>query len=181
MTSNQRIKKAYLVIGMLLIAGILGSYVIKPVMAFNGISVSAGVISPGGSEALTQVLDSPAIGTVTAFIVFLPNNMGSCVPKDGMLPAATPLTLNFPTDFKPGGVHPATSCDTTVPGSYEAEDLVDVSGVVKNKSFEVIFVVSEFVAPESPIGIAALMGSSMAALSAFIALRKHKASVNSTN
>ena len=181
MTSNQHIKKAYLLIGALLIAGTLGSYIVRPAAAYNGLTASAGTINPGGMVQLTQTLDSPATGNVTAFIVNLPNNMGSCVPKDGMLPAATPLTLNFPTDFKPGGSHPATSCDTKTPGNYQAADLVDVNGVLKNKSFDVIFVTNFFVTPESPIGVAALMGSSIAALGAFIALRKHKTSVTPTN
>ncbi len=37
--------------------------------------------------------------------------------------------------------------------------------------------VSFFVLPESPIGVAAIMGSSLAALGAFVGLRRHKNSV----
>jgi hypothetical protein len=52
-------------------------------------------------------------------------------------------------------------------GAVVGRELIDIS-------------ISFFVLPESPIGVAALMGSSLAVLGAFVGLRRYKASAAST-
>jgi hypothetical protein len=59
-------------------------------------------------------------------------------------------------------------------GVYNAES--QVSGSAGPVKFKVEFETNFFVIPESPVGVAALMGSSLAALGGYMGLRRIKAS-----
>jgi hypothetical protein len=159
-----------MLIGALLVAGTLGSNIARPAAAHNGLVASAGTISVGGSVTLTQTLDAPATGTVTSMTVVLPDSVTTCAINSG---GAVPFQVVYPSNnwHKVSG---PGKCDTQQTGPYVASDIVAVG--VNSFSFNAPFTVSFFVLPESPIGVAALTGSSLAALGAFIGLRKLKSS-----
>jgi hypothetical protein len=99
------------------------------------------------------------------------------------LPDAIPtpsgeLTKTYPTDFT---IDTANSngdgaCNTQNVGQYIAQSTVDVDGAIKTTTatFETNF----FVLPESPIGVAALMGASLAVLGGFMFFGKKRRSSN---
>jgi hypothetical protein len=62
------------------------------------------------------------------------------------------------------------TCDTGDVGIFTSETQVEINGVVEKFTHE--FETNFFVIPESPIGIAALLGTSLAALGAVLYLKK---------
>jgi hypothetical protein len=163
--------KVTFLFGALLVLGALTMTAAKPAFAANALSASAGVISLGGTITLTQTLDAPASGTVLSLIVQEPDG-DVCAALPGAVSSGSPYVKIYPTDFTP--LPGSTACDTGSVGVYNAES--QVSGSAGPVKFKVEFETNFFVIPESPVGVAALMGSSLAALGGYMGLRRIKAS-----
>lgn len=91
------------------------------------------------------------------------NANGSEIPADG-------ISSEYPTDFSLMSEAGDGTCSTGNVGVYHAESQVSTkNGIVQDSAqFETD---SPFVLPESPIGLIALLGSSLAALGAFAVIR----------
>jgi hypothetical protein len=170
MTTRIKAKVSF-AIGALLVVGALAMTAVKPAYAANALSASAGVIPLGGTVTLTQTLDPPASGTVLSLIVLeADGDTCAATTAPAFVDSTTPYSAVYPTDFAiaiPGG---DGGCDTGDVGVYNAESTVDgTAGPVK---FRVEFETNFFVIPESPIGVAALLMSSLAALGGFVGLRR---------
>ena len=85
------------------------------------------------------------------------------------IPASGILTKEYPTDFTLDTAKGDGACNTMQIGIYKAESEVEVDGVVSKSTAE--FETNFFVVPESPVGAAALLGSSIAALGVYIKFR----------
>lgn len=91
------------------------------------------------------------------------NSSESEIPDGG-------LGMEYPTDFSLLTEGGDGTCDTSHIGTYYAESQVNTTGglVQDTTQFETQ---SPFVLPESPVGLIALMASSLAAFGGFMALR----------
>ena len=91
------------------------------------------------------------------------NNLGSDIPAGG-------VSKEYPTDFSLVSEAGDGICDTGNLGMYHAQSQVSTkNGMVEDSTqFETE---SIFVLPESPIGLIALIGSSLAAFGAFMLVR----------
>ena len=141
----------------------------------NSLRAGNGVISLGGTNLLTQKLDTSAsvTGKLLSLTVLEPdgdtcvaNSLPETIPPSGM------LTREYPTDFSLDTAGGDGACNTTQIGVYKAESEVEVDGVVSKSTAE--FKTNFFVIPESPVGAAALIGSSLAALGGFMYFRRHR-------
>jgi hypothetical protein len=149
----------------------------------NVLLADAGVINLGQTTKLTQHLDTcnGLTGTMTQLKVTEPDG-DVCVATG--LPDAIPtpsgeLTKTYPTDFT---IDTANSngdgaCNTQNVGQYIAQSTVDVDGGAV-KTTTATFETNFFVLPESPIGVAALMGSSLAVLGGFMVFSRKRRSSN---
>jgi hypothetical protein len=176
MTISRINAKVTFMFGALLVASALAMSTITPAFAANALSVSAGVIPLGGSVTITQTLDSPASGTVLSLLV-LETDGDTCAATTTPAPVSgsTSYSATYPDDFAIAIAGGDGTCDTGDVGVYNAESQVD--GTAGPVTFRVEFETNFFVIPESPIGVAALMGSSLAALGGYLGLRRIKASV----
>jgi hypothetical protein len=82
------------------------------------------------------------------------------------------FTLTYPNDFRAD--LGSTSCATDQLGEYHVMSKAGTPPIA-DQTFNTSF----FVVPESPIGVAALMGSSLAALAGFFGIRHFRANKNS--
>jgi hypothetical protein len=164
------------VIGALLVIGALAATTVKPALAYNGLVASSGAVNPGDAVTLTQTLDSPLVGTVTSFTVQEADGDVCAANTLGSVSSGSPMVRSYPSDFSLMSAGGNGVCDTTTPGMYDAIVTMDTS--LGKRTFHATFETNFFVLPESPIGVAALMGSSLAVLGAFVGLRRYKASVS---
>lgn len=112
-------------------------YTVATVYATNGISVSSGVISPGGTTTITLTVEKGATGTMK---VTAPDNTTVWVSVVGIsIVGSGSQSWIFPTDFPAGA-------NATNPGSYKVE--ADIVGSIYYTTFKVEF----FVAPDLPFG-----------------------------
>lgn len=123
-----------------------------------------------GTTSLTQMSDPAINGQLMALTVFEPDGdvcgatgLGVDIPSEG-------LGKEYPTDFAlvlNGG---DGVCDTGDVGTYQAQSQVetDLGSAVDTAQFEAE---SPFVLPESPIGLIALVATSLAALGGFVFLK----------
>ena len=87
------------------------------------------------------------------------------------IPAGGGYTAVYPTDFHPDGG--SVACDTNTAGEYHVKARLGTpTNDGRDNQQEALFTTSFFVLPESPVGAAALMGSSIAALSGFFLWKK---------
>jgi hypothetical protein len=123
-----------------------------------------------GTTSLRQQSEQVNDGKLMSLMVQEPdgdvcaaNTSGTEIPVDG-------LSREYPTDFALVTDAGDGMCDTGDIGTYYAHSQVDTkTGTVQdNTQFETD---SPFVLPESPIGLIALLGSSLAVLSAFMIVR----------
>jgi hypothetical protein len=123
-----------------------------------------------GTTSLTQMANPAINGQLMTLTVFEPD--GDVCGATG-LSAGIPLSglsKEYPTDFALVTNGGDGSCDTGDVGTYQAQSQVetDNGAVVDTAQFEAE---SPFVLPESPIGLIALVATSLAALGAFIFLK----------
>jgi hypothetical protein len=123
-----------------------------------------------GTTSLTQMANPAINGELIALTVFEPD--GDVCGATG-LSAGIPLSglsKEYPTDFALVTNGGDGSCDTGDVGTYQAQSQVetDNGAVVDTAQFEAE---SPFVLPESPIGLIALVATSLAALGAFVFLK----------
>lgn len=161
--------KLFTLFGALLVVGALASTAVNPAYADNALTASPGVIPLGGSTTLTQELDVSA--TVLGFTV-LEADGDTCVAPGGAVGPGSPLSRVYPTDFTIAIAGGDGGCDTGDVGVFTAE--TQVTGTVP-VTYRIEFETNFFVIPESPVGVAALMGSSLAALGGYLGLRRLKA------
>jgi hypothetical protein len=143
----------------------------------NVLLADAGVISTGGTTDLTQKLDTcnGVSGTIISWTVF-ESDGDTCVADD--LPAVVPLTgavtREYPTEFTIAISGGDGECDTGDVGVFTSETQVNVGAKVLEDRVE--FETNFFVIPESPIGVAALMVASLAALGGFMFWKRRSGS-----
>lgn len=127
-----------------------------------------------GTTSLTQLSDPVNNGELMTLTVLEPDGdscaatgLSSSIPSDG-------LSKEYPTDFTLLSNGGDGICDTGDVGVYYAQSQVNTAGgqVSDTAEFETE---SPFVLPESPIGIVAMMVSSLAVLGAFAFLKNRKA------
>ncbi len=123
-----------------------------------------------GTASLTQESESANNGILMSLTVQEPDGdvcaasgLSSDIPVDG-------LSKEYPTDFALLTDAGDGICDTGDVGIYYAESEVNTTNgsVEDSAQFETD---SPFVLPESPIGLIALMGASLATFSAFMVIR----------
>ena len=127
-------------------------------------------ILPDGTTSLTQMANPEINGQLMSLTVFEPD--GDVCGATG-LSAQVPLAgLNkeYPADFALVSGGGDGVCDTEDVGPYQAQSQVDTDNgsAVDTAKFDVE---SPFVLPESPIGLIALVATSLAALGAFVFLK----------
>lgn len=129
-----------------------------------------------GTTNLVQESDPSSNGQLVSLIVQEPdgdvcsaNGVSASIPVGG-------LSKSYPADFTLVTESGDGLCDTGDVGTYLAESEVNTnSGLVEDSTqFETD---SPFVLPESPIGLIALLGSSVAAFSAFMLLRGQRSTI----
>ncbi len=123
-----------------------------------------------GTTSLTQMANPAINGHLMVLTVFEPD--GDVCGATG-LSAAIPLSglsKEYPTDFALVSNGGDGTCDTGDVGTYQAQSQVetDNGAAVDTAQFEAE---SPFVLPESPIGLIALVATSLAALGAFVFLK----------
>lgn len=123
-----------------------------------------------GTTSLTQMANPVINGQLMALTVFEPD--GDVCGATG-LSAGIPLaglSKEYPTDFTLVANGGDGVCDTGDIGTYQAQSQVetDNGSAVDTAQFETE---SPFVLPESPIGLIALVASSLAALGGFVFLK----------
>ena len=129
-----------------------------------------------GTTSITQESEVANNGKLMALTVEEPDgdvcaatNVGLDIPSSG-------LSKQYPTDFTLVSDAGDGVCDTGDVGIFEAESQVSTnSGLVQNTAqFQTD---SPFVLPESPVGLIALMGSTLAVLGAFMAIKNRTAKI----
>ncbi|MEM2966283.1 MAG: hypothetical protein QW052_05025, partial [Candidatus Nitrosocaldaceae archaeon] len=151
----------------------------KKSYAVEGIAVSDGVISVSNQVKIKLVADDYSITIPTKYWyrVYEPDG-DVCVPKATLITfpytitAPGSLTLTYPNHFEPDIPNSTgdLQCTTNVTGEYEV--YVDANTTIGSVNYIVYFDVSFFVVPQSPIGAVAIVGSSIAALGAFMAFKR---------
>ncbi|MEM4275631.1 MAG: hypothetical protein QXK74_00965 [Candidatus Nitrosocaldaceae archaeon] len=148
--------------------------------AVEGIAVNDGVISVGNTVKIKLVAgDYPlTIPNQRWYKVYEPDG-DRCVPNDALISfpytitVGNSLTLTYPTHFELDTTYSNggdLQCTTNVTGEYEVD--VDARTTIGSVNYKVDFDVSFFVVPQSPIGAVAIVGSSIAALGAFMAFKR---------
>jgi hypothetical protein len=139
----------------------------------NVLLADAGVIGIGGTTDLTQKIDTCGglTGEIKSWTVVEADG-DTCAADDlpATIPASGELTREYPTEFSIAVSNGDGTCDTGDVGIFTSETQVEINGVVEKFTHE--FETNFFVIPESPIGIAALLGTSLAALGAVLYLKK---------
>ncbi|MCI0559198.1 MAG: Ig domain-containing protein [Nitrososphaera sp.] len=129
-----------------------------------------------GTTSLTQLSDGANNGELMSLTVLEPdgdvcaaNGVEASIPSEG-------ITKEYPSDFALMSNGGDGLCDTGDVGVYHAQSQVSTNAgtVVDSAEFETD---SPFVLPESPIGMIALMASSLAVLSAFLFLKNRSAGI----
>ena len=151
-----------------------GPLFLTPESEVNALLADEGAIGLGQRTNLVQKIDasSGATGTLLSLQVLEPNGdrcIANGLPK--AIPASGILSREYPTDFSRDSAIGDLTCNTFRVGVYKAESEVEVGGVVSKSTVE--FETNFFVIPESPVGAAALIGSSLAALGGFMYFRRH--------
>jgi hypothetical protein len=123
-----------------------------------------------GTTSLTQMANPAINGQLMALTVFEPD--GDVCGATG-LSAGIPLaglSKEYPTDFALVSNSGDGACDTGDIGTYQAQSQVetDNGSAIDTAQFETE---SPFVLPESPIGLIALVATSLVALGAFVFLK----------
>jgi hypothetical protein len=129
-----------------------------------------------GTTSLIQESDAVNNGKLMALTVTEPDGDVCAATGLGLDIPSSGLSKQYPTDFSlvmDGG---DGLCDTGDVGPFQAESHVSTkSGVVQNSAqFETD---SPFVLPESPVGLIALMGSTLAVFGAFMAIKGRTAKI----
>lgn len=123
-----------------------------------------------GTTSLTQESEAANNGKLMALTVQEPdgdvcyaNDIGMDIPSGG-------VSKQYPSDFSLAEDAGDGICDTGDVGTYQAQSQVSTNaGLVENGAqFETD---SPFVLPESPIGLIALMASTLAVLGAYMVIR----------
>lgn len=174
MTKVHMETKLFTLFGALLVVGALASTAVNPAYADNALSASPGVIPLGGTTTLTQTLD---VSATVLGITVLEADGDTCVAPGGPVGPGPGISWTYPTDFSIAISGGDGACDTMDVGVYTAE--TQVSGVIPGTTiaYTIEFETNFFVIPESPIGVAALMGSSLAALGGYLGLRRLKTKI----
>ena len=171
MTSTKQANKLYFVIGAILVAGTLGSF-LRPASASNGlqcidntkgIDATSTDVNPGDSIACQGASDNPGSSMVKVQVF---DGSGAVVQTIG--PEAYSVNAIINENFVPNALSSNTGAWSVLYTFYNS-----FGGQIGRETAN--FEVSFFVLPESPIGVAAIMGSSLAALGAFVGLRRLKA------
>ncbi len=123
-----------------------------------------------GTTSLTQIANPAINGHLMSLTVFEPDgDVCGATGLDVAIPLSG-LSKEYPTDFALVSNGGDGVCDTGDVGTYQAQSQVetDNGAVVDTAQFEAE---SPFVLPESPIGLIALVATSLAALGAFVFLK----------
>lgn len=143
----------------------------------TGLYADPSSIPLDGTSSLTQLSDPVNNGELMSLTVLEPDGdicaatgLSSSIPSEG-------LSKEYPTDFALLSNGGDGICDTGEVGTYHAQSQVNTEGgqVSDTVEFETQ---SPFVLPESPIGIVAMMVSSLAVLAAFAFMKGLKARTN---
>jgi hypothetical protein len=123
-----------------------------------------------GTTSLIQESEPVNSGKLMSLIVQEPDGDVCYAVGGGLDIPSSGLTRQYPTDFSLATDAGDGVCDTGDVGTYQAQSQLSTnSGTVQNSAeFQTD---SPFVLPESPIGIIALMGSTLAVLGVFMAIR----------
>src|SRR5437870_5253676 len=138
----------------------------------NALVADKGVISLGETTKLIQKIDASSglTGNLVSLRV-LEADGDTCVANGvpETIPASGIIRKVYPTDFSLDTSGGDGARNTAQIGTYKATSEVEVGGVVSKSTVE--FNTNFFVIPESPIGLIALVGSSFAALGAYMKFR----------
>jgi hypothetical protein len=123
-----------------------------------------------GITSLTQESEAVNNGKLMALTVQEPDGDVCAATGLGLDIPSSGLSKQYPTDFALVTDAGDGLCDTGDVGTFQAQSQVSTkSGVVQNNAeFETD---SPFVLPESPVGLIALMGSTLAVFGAFMAIK----------
>jgi hypothetical protein len=163
----------YLVIAGLLAAVLLTPTAGRSAFAVAPLTLSATTIPLGGTVDITYT-NTLGYTLSTVAIVSLEPDGDVCRVLAHNVAAGDSFTVQYPTSFHPD--LGSTACDTNQMGEFHVKSKAGNSAYQPDEIFKTNF----FVVPESPIGVAALMGSSLAVLGAFVGLRRYKASSATT-
>lgn len=140
------------------------------VIGSTDLFASPPLIPLDGTTNLVQESDPANEGKLMSLTVQEPDgDVCSANGQDVEIPSSG-LSNEYPTDFSLVTDAGDGACDTGDIGTYTAQSEVSTKdGTVQDSTqFEID---SPFVLPESPIGLIALLGSSLAALGAFMVMR----------
>lgn len=146
---------------------------VPPQLAPTDLSAEPSSIPLYGTTDLTQLSDPAINGELISLMVLEPDgDICSALGLSASIPLGG-LTKKYPNDFAVMSNSGDGICDTGNLGIYHAQSQLrtTVETIVDTAEFQTE---SPFVLPESPIGIIALVGSSLAAYGAF-AYIKNKA------
>jgi hypothetical protein len=166
----------YFIIGGIVVAMLSSASPIQSVLAVDTVTLSDTTIPLGGTlqMTLTNTLDH----TIDAGTIAVQEPDGDiCRVIHHNIPAGDSYTVTYPTDFHAdlGSV----ACDTNQLGEFHVKGRLGTpTNEGRDNQQELLFTTSFFVVPESPIGVAALMGSSLAALGGFVGLRHLRTNKN---
>jgi uncharacterized membrane protein (UPF0136 family) len=140
------------------------------VIGSTDLSASPSSIPLDGTTSLLQESDPVNEGKLMSLTVQEPDGDVCAADGQDVVIPSSGLTNEYPTDFSLVTDAGDGECDTGDIGTYTAQSEVSTkSGTVQDSTqFEIE---SPFVLPESPIGLIALLGSSLAALGAFTVIR----------
>jgi hypothetical protein len=137
------------------------------------LTANPGVINLGQTTDITQKIDtcSGLTGNIISWTVSeIDGDICGANSLPEAIPASGSVTKEYPTEFSLLTSGGDGICDTGDIGKYVVGTQVEIGGVVQPFTDE--FDTSFFVVPESPIGAAALVASSLAALAAYMLVRK---------
>ncbi len=138
----------------------LNSYAVDP------LTLSASSIPVGGTIDITFTnIYGVLLPTVTIAVKEADGDI--CRYVTHWIASGSSFTVTYPTDFNPdtGSI----SCDTNTPGTYLVKSRAgDPNVPPSEKTFNTSFLVL----PETPIGAIAIIGSSLAGISAYAMLRR---------
>ena len=150
-----------------------------PPASENRLTAADSIVGLGETVTLIQEIDAAGSDTGTLLSLKVTEPDGDLCEAQGLpqdIPAAGRISKEYPTNFVFDTAGGDGICNTMKTGTYKAVSTVEVNGSVSSSETE--FQTDFFVVPESPIGAAALMASSLAALGAFVWSRSYRKKAN---
>ena len=133
-----------------------------PPASENRLTAADSIVGLGETVTLIQEIDAAGSDTGTLLSLKVTEPDGDLCEAQGLpqdIPAAGRISKEYPTNFVFDTAGGDGICNTMKTGTYKAVSTVEVNGSVSSSETE--FQTDFFVVPESPIGAAALMASSV--------------------